>query len=186
CSSRCNHSYSDPVSVSADDLIDSSTTNGHFNDYDMVIWDCRGNANDNPSAAEQTRMRNYLDAGGRFFASDFAISWIVGNGDMDDSATWRSSRGTGDDETGYVSLGRAGANDARIEPFARWLDNEDAANVTYAAGVPTSATFTIAEPRDWITSVGADAEEWVYRSPGGTSRPQQYSFNTPYGADADN
>src|SRR5690606_36339657 len=81
--------------------------------------------------------------------------------------------------TGVVSIvGTRPLASPRIESFAAWLVNE---GVTTAPGY----TFNIAEPRSQATALGANSEEFVYRS-GGNSRVQQFSFDTPYGAPDDN
>jgi hypothetical protein len=157
------------------------------------------------------RIRGYVDAGGRMFASHFSYVWIENNGTLDGSADWGAS-GSVSSATGYISLPsgptvRLGANAVKSLVLRDWLTYQGALSGTIAGQVtsPTTPQFTVADPRDRAgANVGTSTDEWVYRNTicsndsaracntdadcqnGGvcssTARVQQLSFNTPYGA----
>jgi hypothetical protein len=143
-----------------------------LNSYDMVIFDCEAAAYDR-AAASDARVRQYVNRGGRVFASHWSYTWLYDNGNLnyspatatdtrlDTSANW----GTGlvNSDTGYVSVGRPRANPDKIDTFASWLLNEGA--VTQNG---SNYTFQITDPRDLAASVNAGSEEWVYRTANGT------------------
>jgi hypothetical protein len=157
-----------------------------MSEYDMVVFDCEGA----PVAhsASNPNIREYVNRGGRLFASHFSYQWLLNNGNasydpdspedtgLSSAATWTTSAEptTG---TGLVSIDRPRANPTKIENFADWLINESAA--TLNAG---RYEFDITEPRDLASSVGTGSEEFVYREVDSSTSVQQFSFNTPYGA----
>jgi hypothetical protein len=160
--------------------------------YDIIVADCEGTdwdgtANFAQRDANGAFIREYVNRGGRLFASHLSFSWLLDNGSLAyDPATaldtglgpagaWSTTIDTSDQGTGRVSLGRAQAS-PRTEDFARWLSVE---GVTDADGA-----FAIVEPRSQNTSLGAASEEFVYRQDG-NGRVQQFSFDTPYGAPAE-
>jgi len=160
--------------------------------YDMVVFDCEGLGWDSTFAqrdANGGKVREYVNRGGRMFASHLSGSWLNGNGattytpgtalstGLGMAAGWNTSIYTDTSGTGVVSVvgGRTLAS-PRIQSFADWMVHE---------GVTTSPayTFNITDPRSLATSLGASTEEFVYRSDG-NQRVQQFSFNTPYAAPA--
>jgi hypothetical protein len=164
--------------------------------YDMMVMDCRGANYLNPPAdAGLDNVRDYVNRGGRMFASHLSYQWICRNGeDPYDEATAtetglrpsaeyenceQSPNPGPDDEEGMgiVSIGRPGANPEKIDAFAEWLENEGAAINTNG-----QYEFDILEPRDLTTAVGESSEEFVFRGDIDTDSVQQYSFNTPYGS----
>jgi hypothetical protein len=163
-----------------------------LNGYDMVVFDCEGSAYEDN--AYDVNLRQYVNRGGRMFASHWSYTWLHDNGTLNYSAAtaldtrldtsanwqWQSNNNLPTSGTGYVSVGRPLANAAKIGTFASWLVNEGA--VTQSGG---NYTFTITEPRDLAASLNTGSEEWVYRYPNGTANGttvQQYSFNTPFNA----
>ncbi|MEY2934040.1 MAG: hypothetical protein RL033_4789, partial [Pseudomonadota bacterium] len=162
--------------------------------YDMVVFDCEGQGWDSSFAqrnANGGNVREYVNRGGRMFASHLSMSWLNGNGStaysvatplatgLGMAASWdtayTNSSNLNTSGAGVVSVGRTAAS-PRIQSFADWMVNE---SVTTAPGY----TFTITDPRSLAVadSLGASSEEFVYRSDG-NQRVQQFSFNTPYGA----
>ncbi len=165
---------------------------GRINEYDMVVFDCEGGGWEHHNA-EDPNVRQYVNRGGRMFASHYSRHWICDNGTsayssgspyatgLAPSANWADCNGDGStfsSGTGYVSLGRSNTITSKLQQFASWLVNESAA--TFTGG---RYQFTINQPRDLASSVNAFSEEFVYRETGtNTTSVQQYSFNTPYGA----
>ncbi len=157
--------------------------------YDMVVFDCEGPGYGNYSESDEN-VRNYVNSGGRMFASHLSYTWVYDNGTADyaeetaidtglsQSATFTTALGTLENVgTGIVSVGRPRANPSKIQAFADWLVNEDAA--TFA---DDQYTFDVIDPRQQASSVNEFSEEFVYREFQGDPWVQQYAFNTPYGA----
>lgn len=123
---------------------------------------------DNP-----TRVRNYVDAGGRMFASHFSYIWIENNGTLDGSAEWGAS-GSLSSAVGYISMpsgttARTQANGVKSPLMRDWLRWQGALDGTTVGATDNPATpqFTIDEPRDRAgATAGVSTDEWVYRDAG--------------------
>ena len=157
--------------------------------YDMVVADCEGQAWDgtafNQRIANGANVREFVNRGGRMFASHLSFSWLLNNGTtvynsstpyatgLNPAATWSTSLYTDTSGTGAISVGRSLAS-PRIDNFSTWMVNQ---------GVTTSPNFqfSITDPRSMATGLGSSSEEFVYRT-NGNGRVQQFSFNTPYAA----
>jgi hypothetical protein len=161
--------------------------------YDMVVADCEGTDWDGEHDFEQraasgANVREYVNRGGRLFASHLSFSWLHQNGTAAYSAgapiaTGLAAAGSWDTSylaagnldtsgTGVVSLGRPRAS-ARIGDFAAWMSREGV--------IGGQNQFSITDPRSLVSSLGSASEEFVYRQ-GGNGRVQQFSFDTPYAA----
>ncbi len=155
--------------------------------YDLIVFDCEGTGSTDNDAFDPI-IREYVNRGGRMFASHLEYKWINDNGNtpydpdtatdtgLQPAATWNPDTPANLDEgVGLVSIGRPGANPGKIQDFADWLLNEGAATVDYE--------IDIIEPRDVATGVGTASEEYLYRyTTVSTTSVQQFAFNTPYGA----
>jgi hypothetical protein len=171
--------------------------------YDMVVFDCEGQGWDASFAQRNASggfVREYVNRGGRMFASHLSMSWLHGNGTatysaaspfttgLGRAATWdtayTASSNLNTSGTGVVSVGRSDAS-PRIQSFADWMVSE---SVTTAPAY----TFSITDPRSLAfndselevanrPSLGSSSEVFVHRSDG-NQRVQQFAFNTPYGA----
>jgi len=157
--------------------------------YDMVVADCEGPSWDSDFSerdAAGAKVREYVNRGGRLFASHLSFSWLHQNGSaaydaaqpfltgLGPAATFSSTANLGSDTgTGKIALGRPLAS-PRIDAFAAWMSNEGISSAP-------NYTFSVNQPRDQATSLGSASEEFVYRS-GGSDPTQQFSFNTPYAA----
>lgn len=166
--------------------------------YDMVVADCEGGAWDLENDTEFSErdasggnVREYVNRGGRLFASHLSLSWLHENGTaayseaapfstgLGPAATWATNYTAGGNldtsGTGVVSLiGDRPNASPRIQGFADWLVRE---TVTTAPDYE----FAMTDPRSLATALGDATEEFVFRE-GGNGRVQQFSFNTPYGA----
>jgi hypothetical protein len=144
--------------------------------YDMVVFDCQGGGYLNPPAVlDLDNVLNYVNRGGRMFASHLSFQWICRNGEVaydaaDPHATGMApaadfpgcttNQAQGDQTgVGLVSVGRPQANPEKIQDFSAWLVNEGAA----AMNTDGLYEFTITQPRDLAQSVGTSTEEFVYR-----------------------
>ncbi|HVR21135.1 MAG TPA: hypothetical protein VMS65_15590, partial [Polyangiaceae bacterium] len=158
--------------------------------YDLVVSDCEGQSwdqNFTERDASGTNVREFVNRGGRMFASHLSFSWLHENGDtpydmadpiatgLGPAATWATQSNQLTTGNGLISIGRPNAS-PRIQNFADWMVNE---------GVTTAPAynFTITEPRSMNTGLGAFSEEFVHLTDM-SMRTQQLSFNTPYGAPA--
>ena len=160
--------------------------------YDILVSDCEGTDWDEDGAesmANGANVRQFLNRGGRMFASHLGFTWLNGNGaqpyaassavdtGLAAAATWSTdTTGLPTTGTGVISQGRPNTA-PRIQSFSDWMVNE---RITAAPAF----TFAVNEPRSMSTGLGAMTEEFVYLQTG-TMRSQQFSFNTPYGAAAD-
>jgi hypothetical protein len=170
--------------------------------YDMVVADCEGQSWDSGFTQRGTattnttpqsngdKVRNYINRGGRMFASHLSFSWLHQNGTQTYAAgtaattgfgpvaTWDTNSGNNLDTagTGVISVGRTLAS-PRIANFTDWMVNE---GVTTASATP-AFSFAVTDPRSMAQSLGTSSEEFVFRS-GGNGRVQQFSFNAPYAA----
>jgi hypothetical protein len=167
--------------------------------YDLVVSDCEGASWDS-SFAERTasgaNVREFVNRGGRMFASHLSFSWLHENGttpyDANDpiatglgqAGTWDTTASMADNVntgTGVISLGRPSAS-PRIQNCADWMANE-----TVAAA--PNYDFSLVEPRSMNLTLGESSEEFVHLTEGtpepASLRTQQFSFNTPYGAPAE-
>ena len=160
--------------------------------YDIVIADCEGGGYDQAGTDRRDsgdNVREYVNRGGRLFASHLEFTWLQDNGTapfdaadpiatgLANAAQWAAGTDLMSTmETGGVSLARPQAS-ARIQNFADWMVNE---GVTMA-GVNT---FEIIDPRSQVAALGPTAEEFVYEpeNPTHQDRVEQFSVNTPVGA----
>ena len=163
--------------------------------YDLVVADCEGGDYDvdlSQATASGANVREYVNRGGRLFASHLSYSWLHQNGDaayseadpfatgLGPAATWETGNfpgGTDENGMGAVSVGRPQAS-PRVDSFAAWLVNEGVITGDATAGY---TTFNITDPRSAVTELAANVEEFVYRTDG-NERSQQFSFDTPYGS----
>ena len=144
--------------------------------YDMVILSCEGAENPGTkSAAARENVRNYLDAGGRLFASHYHYEWFKnGATPLPSTATWTGS--SADDGNKDVSVD---TSFAKGKAFSEWLD------AVGATKAPDTVAMTALKRS--VTSVpGAGAgpdtsRRWLYTA----DAPKFYSFNTPIGTPAD-
>jgi hypothetical protein len=188
--------------------LDLYGTLARLQQYDMVVADCEGPSADstgrNSEAARfGTNVREYVNRGGRMFASHLSSSWLIGNGDqpyadampietgLGAAAEWQQNPPNPATGVGVVSSESPNAS-PRIDDFAAWLVNEQVVT-------ETELSFNIVEPRNQVISLGEHSEEFIHcgvpaaepepgdagAGPGNTpvcDRIQQFSFNTPYGA----
>ncbi len=165
--------------------------------YDIVVADCEGGDWDSDFSQRDDwgiNVLDYLNRGGRVFASHLSFSWLHENGTqpyrkadalttgLAAAASWETNavgiNPNIDDGTGFISVGEPAAS-PRIDNFAEWMVNE---------GVTTAPDyqFDITDPRSQANSLGPATEQFVHCEGGDCqdeyARVQQFSFNTPYGA----
>lgn len=193
------HMYRGGSSQTRGGRIDSDTPNddqlhsdkARMFSYDMLVFDCEGGGYGHHDDSD-VNVREYVNSGGRMFASHLSWTWLEDNGDLDyaaetavdtglmSAAVWGEDDYNAPDAPGYVSIGRDGANPNKIQKYADWLENENA-----AALVDDKYTFDIVDPRPPARAVGEFSEEFVYKDEDFGTSVQQFAFNTPYGAPDD-
>lgn len=167
--------------------IDNSTPSGQslwddiaeLRKYDMVILSCEGNENAaTKSDAAKNNIKQYLDEGGRVFASHYHYDFYrrTTNG-LQNTADW----GSGGNSTNLT----VDTSFAKGQAFGEWLD------AVGATTSPGSNQIPATELRSSIKSVPAPGQpatmsrRWLYATPTGSEVPKFYSFNTPLDKPAD-
>jgi len=131
--------------------------------YDMVILSCEGAENpDTKSAAARANIKEYLDQGGRLFASHYHYEWFKnGSTPLPSTAMW--TNGSNADNSTDVSVDTTFAKGVA---FGEWLDEVKATTAPKSGIVKMTALKTVDTSRRWLYTPGA---------------PKFYSFNTPIG-----
>lgn len=144
--------------------------------YDITILSCEGSENNTTKSVQaRTNLREYLDAGGRVFASHFHYTWFK-NGSMPlpQTATWTGAKTTGNSNVSVDT------SFAKGQAFSEWLDTVSATTA------PKSSTVAMTALRADVTTVpgaGAGPEtsrRWLYTK-AGSEESKFYSFNAPIG-----
>jgi hypothetical protein len=136
-----------------------------FEYYDIAILSCEcgEQTNTNESTAGYTNLTNWLNEGGKVFASHYHYTWFKNNPDpaIAAVATWLGSSiatGAGDYDINNVSTFPKGV------VFGEWLNNVGA--LASNGTPPTIACQSVASS---VSSVNtATTEEWIY-SPAGAA-----------------
>lgn len=152
---------------------DSTIMNG----YDVVMFPCQGNANNQATPAGATNLLGYANAGGRIFSTHYSYAWLdpdppysaqfAGVADWTVTAEQQIPAGTGTVNTGFTD----GAT------LAQWLQN---AGATLAG---TANQISLSTLRTDVGSVIAPTQSWVTLN-SGTNPVMEMTFNTPVGAAA--
>jgi hypothetical protein len=168
--------------------------------YDVVLLSCEGGEtyNANPSAFEQ-----YLNAGGRAFASHFHYAWFSGplssagtntytaNPDWSNLASWSAAGGGGGGLFGGAAV--PGVIDTTLngstKPFPKgltlstWLDENGA--LGGVSGV-SATELPIYQPKynALVSATNTPSQPWITADPSAnqTSNTLYFSFDTPVGA----
>jgi hypothetical protein len=159
-------------------------SNDRLDDYDVAIFGCEGD--DNEHDAYDPTLRAWANRGGRVFASHYSYTYLHDNGNFADTATWGGPHMDNDNP----AVGIIDTSFSKGAAFNEWLGHVDANHQTHGSGF-----IEITDPRDYVRSVASSSERFVYtddsyRIDGDLideqDSVQQYSFNTPVGANADN
>jgi len=163
--------------------IDASTPPGNalwddaakLKSYDIVILACEGSENAaTKSVPARANLKEYLDQGGRLFASHYHYEWFKkGAAPLPSTATWAGGE-SASDTSSEVTIDTTFAKGAA---FSSWLDEVDATTA------PKSGIVNMTALRTSVTQVpgvggGVDtSRRWLYTPAG----PKFFSFNTPIG-----
>jgi hypothetical protein len=167
------------------------TNQATLNKYDQMIIACNGD----PSKAsltdpDRTRFLNYVNTGGRIFATHYEYVLLNAFAPFSQTADWNVDQAT---STGAVT-GDVDNTFTKGLVFAQWLQVVGA----LAAGTPTvNPRITLNVSRHDIdplpappgTGVVAPGQRWVSVDPNSANlqganyknAPQHYTFNTPWG-----
>jgi hypothetical protein len=147
-------------------LIGSQTT---LNSYDIVLFPCEG-GRDDESAANQARVINYANAGGRIFATHFSYVWLYNDAPFSDTASWQVDQGSyAGPLTGIVDT-----SFPKGQALSDWLALVGAS--TAAGRIPVNVV------RKDFNSVTAPSQRWMYTQAPDPAMPIHYTFNAPVGA----
>ncbi|MBI3184526.1 MAG: hypothetical protein HYZ28_20515 [Myxococcales bacterium] len=142
-----------------------------LNKYDMIIADCVG-LEDPQSPADQQRVINYLNAGGRLFATHYSYVWLYNVSPLSGTATWNVDQAFPPNNSAYVDQ-----TFPKGQAFAQWLFNVGAST--------TLGRVQVNAVRHDFDAVIPPAQRWIYSDPAvRANNPIEYTFNCPVGADA--
>jgi hypothetical protein len=171
------------------------SSQGMVDQYDALIFPCRGSAHDESAAFKQrildvpTNANAYVNKGGRAFFTHFSYAWLY-NVNPSNQFPWNSTTNTRNvDGTHWDSNIQVQVNTgfARGQTFADWLA---LATVNALSGT-NPPQITVLEARDDmstpVTLPIATAQEWLSTynaTPGGPSA-LHVTFDAPWGYPAD-
>jgi hypothetical protein len=140
-------------------------TQAAINQYDMVLFACQGVSADR-SPSDQSRIRNFVDAGGRVLATHYSYDWLYNNSPFSATAEWEPDQPFPTDQTGYV-----GTTFAAGMTLAQWLQRVGASS--------TFGQVLLHSLRNDVQGVIPPSLEWVtIAHPAAT---MLYTFDTPVG-----
>jgi hypothetical protein len=142
-----------------------------LNKYDMVMLSCEGGErNQTKSAQQKEYLRNYLNNGGRVFATHYHYTWFKnGPADVAGVATWGTTAGAG----GGPNPFNLDVSFPKGQSFSKWLKNNNAS--------PDGVTLSLRDIATSITQHDAmKSTQWVYDN-AGTYKTKYMSFNMPIG-----
>ena len=144
----------------------------------MVFFPCQGGEY-TKTAAEQTVVVNYANAGGRVFGTHFSYVWFIDPTPVGmanpffATATWQPNQNDlpmNNTETGYINT-----SFARGQALAQWLQ--------FTGASTTYGQMPVSVLRHDFNGVVAPSELWVTLGgpPPGFTDPLHYTFDTPIG-----
>ncbi|MEO6774834.1 MAG: hypothetical protein ABI467_17800 [Kofleriaceae bacterium] len=158
--------------------------------YDMAMFECVG-SQVAKAAADQTRLINYANAGGRVFATHYSYVWLTNSTGtagtntapkpLFQTADWMVNQGAFDSATGYVDQTLQGdaATQARRIAFAQWLKLVGASSTLGQILVNVVRQDFNSVSAAAATMAGTPAQQWLYSSGTPFTGPLHYTFDTP-------
>jgi hypothetical protein len=149
--------------------------------YDMVLLSCEGSERNNTkSASQKVYMRDYLNAGGRVFATHYHYTWFKnGPADVAGVATWGEPP-IGVPDSQPAATYEVDTTFPKGKDFGDWLKNVSAS--------PDAKTIPLQGVAMSVNTVTAPTLRWVFDNGAGhnIAYPTKYlSFNTPIGTKPD-
>ena len=163
-----------------------------FEAYDIALFSCQCSEGTNENAAAYTNLRDWLNEGGKVFASHYHYTWFEDNpsADFKGVANWGNT-GNNDLATSNGQTYDIDDTFPKSVTFGRWLGVVGALNGTAAPPTTMSATppasMTLGYVADSVRTVNAPTSRWIYdpataAGEGGTANDVKYlSFDTPIG-----
>jgi len=150
-------------------LPDGPTTlwNTGWQDYDIVMMSCEGSEIPTPKNGHRSTLRDYLDLGGRVFATHYHYNWFQGDApaDLQSVASFSSNQNAFD---GLVDIDTTFPKGLALADWLMFVD-----------GSSPYSQFDVVDGRRHATSVAmALAQIWVRHMLGTV----YFSFNAPIGA----
>jgi hypothetical protein len=157
--------------------------------YDMTLFECVGER-DPKASADQTRVINYANAGGRVFATHFSYVWLtdsngsvgsnIGPVPFSKTATWLVDQSQADLVVGLVDQTLQGDPDtqARRIAFAQWLQLTGASTTLGQINITDARNDFTAVSSVPATAAATPAQRWLSTT-APFSAPLHYTFDTP-------
>ena len=162
--------------------------------YDMTLFECVG-SRVTKAAADQNRLINYANAGGRVFATHFSYVWMTNNDGTNSTSTapkpfyqtaaWKVNQGDFASTIGLVDTTLQGdtATQARRSAFSNWLFGVGASTILGQIPVNVARHDFDAVSTGPATAAGTPAQQWLYTNktidPNGFDGSLHYTFDTP-------
>lgn len=144
--------------------------NGGFQDYDMVMLSCEGGEQPEPKDGKRQGLRDYIDLGGRVFATHYHYNWFQGDA-PDDMKSVATFTGTQNAFNGLVDIDTSFPKGVAL---ADWMDFVD--------GSSPHGQFNVVDGRRHTQTLDDTlAQTWVTRD----DDTVYFSFNAPIGAPAE-
>lgn len=160
-----------------------------LDDYDMTLFECVGTRQPK-SAANQQRVIDYANAGGRVFATHFSYVWLTNSDGSNNSNTapkpfyetadWDVGQGSFGSTLGLVDTSLQGdpATQARRVAFAQWLQLVGASSTLGEIDVNVVRNDFNSVNSMPGTASNTPAQLWLHTSDAFTG-PLHYTFDTP-------
>jgi hypothetical protein len=145
--------------------------------YDIVLLSCEGNPYDpddpdsnaptNKTTASKAALRDWLNEGGKAFATHYQYTWFKNSpaADFKTVATWLGS--SGGDQTGSYDID---TTFPKGKVFDQWLANVKAL---------TGPQIMLSQVASSVSTVNAPTQRWIYEA--SSSEVKYLSFVTPLG-----
>jgi hypothetical protein len=139
-----------------------------WSNYDIVMLSCEGNTYAADKNGRRTGLRDYIDAGGRVFATHYHYNWMQGDAPAD-LASIATFKGSFNSVNGLVDID---TSFPKGEALADWL--------AFVDGSSPWGRFQVSDGRDHTLTLSPNAQRWV--TYGGAQQIMYFSFNAPIGA----
>jgi hypothetical protein len=141
-----------------------------WEDYDIVMLSCEASTYPTQKDTHRVKLRDYIDTGGRVFATHFHYTWMTGDDAPADLASVADFKTNWSNVTDIVDIDQSFP---KGEALADWL--------AFVDGTSPHGRFQVSQGRDhtnWI--VQALAQRWVTYGP--AEQIMYFTFNAPIGA----
>jgi hypothetical protein len=146
--------------------------------YTQVLLPCEGLELAKP-AESQANFLNYVNTGGRAFATHYSYTWLYMNGPLANTAQWMPPPQFGGGMNADTLVANIDTSFQKGADFATWL------SLTGALSNAMPPQITISEPRNDVVSVPpmSGGLRWIYVDD--PASVQHFTIDTPVGASPD-